>query len=633
MLLKIGELAKRVGLTVRTLHHYDRIGLLSPSVRSDGGFRLYGRDDVARLHRIQALKQFGCGLSEVHSLLDASAGEPLAIVQQQLRRLDDEARRIDHLRQRLRDLAKEMASGGAAGIDDWLTVLEMMNMHDKHLSDADRSQLQSQRPHPALVLSDDWVALIRDVKAAMDAGRAADHTEAQQLAWQWMRQLRQLTGQDAGLALRLRALLEAEPRAQDIIGVTPAMLRWVLRAWTHGRLALFAGHLPAAELAPLQQRLLAHLDAWLQLMAAFQSRHNAEDTPQSPAVQVLAARWQQLYRDTYIGENPALEGPVRAAFTAEPDLLLGMGFDTRLSTFVQQAVMERVTGALAQSGPTSTAGPKPSAMLVANLRAAHQLVDQPLIFTDPLALTILGTEGEAQLRAQAAQFKDPTATALRTSLVVRSQLVEDQCSAAVAQGVLQTVILGAGLDTFAYRHPPVAPARMFEVDLPPTQQWKRDRLREAGMAEPAGLRFVPMDFERTSLQQGLAAAGFDATCPAFYSWLGVTMYLDEDAILSTLKTIAAGAIGTTVVFDYLVQTALLPAPERAKIEFLAARIAERGEPWKTFFDPDMLTALLHRAGFSQVQQFTAAMLDARYLKDREDGMRVARMSQLVQATV
>jgi len=223
--------------------------------------------------------------------------------------------------------------------------------------------------------------------------------------------------------------------------------------------------------------------------------------------------------------------------------------------------------------------------------------------------------------------------ALRTSLVVRSQLVEDQCRAAVAQGVLQTVILGAGLDTFAYRHPPVAPARVFEVDLPPTQQWKRDRLREAGMAEPAGLRFVPVDFERTSLQQGLADAGFDATRPAFYSWLGVTMYLDEDAILSTLKTIAAGATGTTVVFDYLVQTTLLPAAERAKIEFLAARIAERGEPWKTFFDPEVLTPLLHRAGFNQVQQFTASMLDARYLKDRVDGMRVARMSQLVQATV
>lgn len=290
---------------------------------------------------------------------------------------------------------------------------------------------------------------------------------------------------------------------------------------------------------------------------------------------------------------------------------------------------------LSSTARAGAAPPKPSALAVAVLRAAHQLLDAPLVFEDPLALTILGPDEQAALRADLAQFAHPLWVALRASLAVRSRLAEDEWASAQQRGVRQYVILGAGLDTGAYR-PGLgagADARLFEVDLPATQQWKRDCLRAAGIAEPANLRYVPVDFGRASLAAELAAAGFRHDQPAFFSWLGVTVYLTVEDVMATLRLIAAGAPGSGVVFDYGVAPELLEPVQRAARQFIAGQTAARGEPWHSHFDPDALSASLQGLGFGGVDNYTAAQITQRYLAGRGDGLRVGGVTRLIAAVV
>lgn len=275
---------------------------------------------------------------------------------------------------------------------------------------------------------------------------------------------------------------------------------------------------------------------------------------------------------------------------------------------------------------------KPSTRAVAGMRAMHQLLDQPPIFEDPLALTILGAQGEASIRQSLHLADDPFSKALRTALAVRSRLAEDEWTRAEQAGLRQYVLLGAGLDTYAYRHRDGA-SRIYEVDLHATQQMKHGLLREAGIALPDSVRYVPVDFEKEALEQALARAGFSRTAPAFFSWLGVTPYLDEQAVLTTLACIAACAPGSELVFDYVVQPAQLAPMERMGLEMLAAKLAEGGEPLKTFFAPGQLEARLRSLGFTHAGSISPEALHERYLKDRADGARVGNVTRLMHARV
>jgi methyltransferase (TIGR00027 family) len=277
--------------------------------------------------------------------------------------------------------------------------------------------------------------------------------------------------------------------------------------------------------------------------------------------------------------------------------------------------------------------PKPSALRVAIIRAAHQLLDVPLVFEDSLALRVLGNEEAERLRRDLLRYNAPALLSLRASLVVRSRLAEDEWAQARGCGVRQYVILGAGLDTYAYRHLADDDSRIYEVDLPSMQRWKRGRLRMAGIEEPASLTFVSTDFESSTLADALANAGFSRSEPAFFSWLGVTMYLEETAFLSTMRFIGSLAPGSGVAFDYAVSPELLSAKERTGREIFASRAAEFGEPWKLFFEPCYLAQTLRSLGFNEVQDFGSDDLQQRYLVGRADGLRKSRSSRLICAKV
>lgn len=252
----------------------------------------------------------------------------------------------------------------------------------------------------------------------------------------------------------------------------------------------------------------------------------------------------------------------------------------------------------------------------------------PPVFIDPLAGRIV----EPRHLDNHARERGRIAAHLRAFLAVRSRIAEDELAHAVARGVAQYVILGAGLDTFAYRTAtPGNPLRVFEVDHPATQAWKKRRLAAAGIAVPSSLTFVPLDFERDSLERGLRDAGVRADRPAFFAWLGVTPYLKRDAIATTLRLIARTAVaGGGVVFDYGVSPSTL-GWRRAVYAVLAARVRAAGEPWVTTLKPGELNGTLRELGFSRIVDWGPEELNARYFAGRRDGLRVGGTGRVVTA--
>ena len=261
--------------------------------------------------------------------------------------------------------------------------------------------------------------------------------------------------------------------------------------------------------------------------------------------------------------------------------------------------------------------PSATAYRVAMQRAAHQILDLPLVLDDPIALRIVGAGAEASIRSNPGRYQSGFARSLRGFLVARSRCAEDALAAAVANGVGQYVVLGAGLDTFACRNPYTeGTLRVFEVDYPATQAWKRKRLADAGIAVPPSLTFVPVDFETQVLPERLLACGFRADAPAFFSWLGVTMYLSRRVVLTMLAFVAQRPAGSGITFDYLVPPASLPFVRRIAFHLIAWRLAALGEAWRTWFDPAELDGELRGMGFTRLEDLGIDALNARFFAGR-----------------
>jgi methyltransferase (TIGR00027 family) len=273
--------------------------------------------------------------------------------------------------------------------------------------------------------------------------------------------------------------------------------------------------------------------------------------------------------------------------------------------------------------------PSRTALAAAGHRAAHQLLEGGRVFADPLAMAILGAPAAELMRAD---LRAPATRGMRLFIAARSRFAEESLAAAVARGVRQYVVLGAGLDTFAHRNPfEDVGLRVFEVDHPATQAWKQRRLADAGLQSPASLTFAPVDFERETLADGLAAAGFDAAAPAFFAWLGVVVYLTRDAVSETLKFIA-GLPGAEVMFDYGEPPSAFPEGGQRSLQLARAqRAAAVGEPWITRFSPPELNAMLRGLGFDALEDLGPAQISRRfYGAERRDGpgghlMRAARL--------
>lgn len=260
--------------------------------------------------------------------------------------------------------------------------------------------------------------------------------------------------------------------------------------------------------------------------------------------------------------------------------------------------------------------PSATARRVAIQRAAHQILDQPRVLDDPIAVPILGGRAvEARVREKEKKFRHPFAVGLRAFLVARARCAEDSLAKAVEAGADQYVVLGAGLDTFAYRNP-FPQLRVFEVDYPSTQEWKRGLLARASIIPPPSLTYVPVDFETQTLADRLHESGFRADRPAFFSWLGVTMYLTREVVLATLRFVAERPAKSGITFDYFVPPGELPWTARLFWQVVAWRVALHGEPWRTWFRPEELADELRRMGFTALEDLDGPALNARYFGGR-----------------
>jgi methyltransferase (TIGR00027 family) len=272
-----------------------------------------------------------------------------------------------------------------------------------------------------------------------------------------------------------------------------------------------------------------------------------------------------------------------------------------------------------------------TAVRVALWRALHAEIDAPPhVLDDTLGLRLVdppeGWRDRPDMGARATQHS-------RASIVGRARFVEDRVAEEAAAGVRQFVILGAGLDTFAERRPDLAATvQVYEVDQPGTQAWKRKRLGEAGIELPAGLRFVPVDFEAgASWWTELASAGFDAAAPAVVASTGVSMYLTRDAIDATLRQVAALAPGSTLIMSYMVPLELVDPQERQGREWAERGAAAAGTPFRSFFSGEAMLEVARAAGFRQVTRVSPGDLAARYFAGRADGLSPSSSEELLVA--
>lgn len=273
-------------------------------------------------------------------------------------------------------------------------------------------------------------------------------------------------------------------------------------------------------------------------------------------------------------------------------------------------------------------------MITAALRALHREEPPPWVLDDQLALALAGDEGSALMARLRAELTGGGVLMSSRWACVRARVPEDIVERAVPHGVRQYVILGAGLDSFAYRRRDLLDRlRVFEVDHPATQAWKRSRLADLGIDSPANLVFAPVDFERQTLKEGLEAAGFDFASPAVVSWIGVVMYLTLDAIEATLSTVAQCAAGSRIVLTYTLSPEALRAPALATSAAWTRIVTDVGEPIVTRWNPSEAEQLLRRLGFDQIEHFGPEELVRTYFAGRTDVSFKDLPSRLIIGTV
>jgi methyltransferase (TIGR00027 family) len=253
--------------------------------------------------------------------------------------------------------------------------------------------------------------------------------------------------------------------------------------------------------------------------------------------------------------------------------------------------------------------PSRTALLIARQRAAHQVLEHGSILHDPFAMKILHEDEK-----EVVQFANahPLASIGRLFTAARSRIAEDALSGAVARGIRQIVILGAGLDTLALRSPHGArQIRIYEVDHPATQAWKRQRLADAQLALPPWLNFVPVDFERDDLGKTLVGAGFQQTSPAFFTWLGVVPYLTQGAVESTLDYMAS-IQNSEVVFDYMEPAQAFSEETRELATKRTEQLEKMDERWTSRFEPAGIAAILRSHGFCDIEDISFQEITSRF---------------------
>jgi DNA-binding transcriptional MerR regulator len=342
MSFTVGQLAKLTGLTVRALHHYHAIGLLVPSHRSDSGYRLYTQTDIVRLYHIQALQRLGLSLNEIDAALAKRGASLPEIVAQQIEELSDRIEHATALRARLMRLRDVLAQGDEPVASDWLGAVELITQYDQYCSSEEMKRLIA---HSKSV-SDEWPALIADVRAAMTRGVAPESEEAQALSSRWRQVIMSKVGGDTTLAIKMKLAYHDQPelqaRVQAQSGLDSAMTEYLWQIWRHAHVALWARHLGTDEALRLDLSD-DRMREWLRVVAEFRGAMTNGEPPESDTVQRLLQGWERLL-DGFAGGDRDLRSRMIEALESDADLQSGWAVDGELHAFVGRARESTVRG-------------------------------------------------------------------------------------------------------------------------------------------------------------------------------------------------------------------------------------------------------------------------------------------------
>ncbi|MDF7724767.1 MerR family transcriptional regulator, partial [Enterobacter hormaechei subsp. steigerwaltii] len=278
MLIQVGELAKRAGITVRTLHHYEQTGLLLPSARSAAGYRLYNLADVQRLHMIQALAKAGLELAEIRDFLEQRSLSLAELLDGQITLLDKQLRSIHTLRNRLVELRTGLTDDATPDLESWLQTLELMNMYDRWFSKEELQQLPFAVEKEAL--ADIWSGLVTEVKHLLEQNVSVTDARASDLASRWMGRLEQDTAGKPEFLTRLNEMHSVEPQMQEQTGITPEITDYITRAFAESKLSIWEKYLTAEEMAFTRAHYFDRMMEWPPLVAKL---HQAQRDNLSPA--------------------------------------------------------------------------------------------------------------------------------------------------------------------------------------------------------------------------------------------------------------------------------------------------------------------------------------------------------------
>lgn len=331
MMLKVGELARRSGLTIRTLHHYDSIGLLKPSGRSDAGYRLYNRDDVARLHQVQALRRFGMALVDIgHFLANPGASLP-DLIARQIASLDRQIAEAAQLRGQLAALRGQLLAGEEPELASWLSTLEQMTVYDKYFSKEELAQLPIYNDPAA---RDEWAPLVEAIREKMAAGISPADPAVQQLAAQWMAIFSRQAGNNPEMMARLDNMWLREEEYRR--GVSIEMRNYIAAANGEARLAIYAKYMQPHEIDHMRKHFQRRAHEWPQLINAVREQMRAAPSPLSPAARELARQWFELFTDM-VGSAPGARLRFRRAMENEPALHAGRLMTDEVLEYLRQA--------------------------------------------------------------------------------------------------------------------------------------------------------------------------------------------------------------------------------------------------------------------------------------------------------
>jgi len=330
-MLKVGELAALARLTVRTLHHYDSIGLLRPSARSDAGYRLYDRDDVARLHQIQALRSFGMSLADIGLYLDSPEGSPLAVVERQLAAIDRRIAEAARVREQLQRLHAELATGGQPDLSTWLDSLEQMSMYEKYFTQDELARLPMYHDE---AIKAQFKGMVEEAQALMHKQTPPDAQAAQDLGQRWLDTFGRGTNGDAELAARVNLMMTREKGSAE---VPEDLMQYMMAVIGELKYAIWSRYLAPEVIARMRKHYASRGHEWGPLIGRVREQMRIDPDAAQPASRELGRQWMELFHDM-VGTDPQAVAGFRRATEQQPMLRKGSGVSDEALAWLRKSL-------------------------------------------------------------------------------------------------------------------------------------------------------------------------------------------------------------------------------------------------------------------------------------------------------